>query len=742
MTNGPVRAIVATSAGAETGSGDSLGRSLAVLGGVLANGIDVHRCLAARALGRIGHAAAVGPLVEALLDEDEDVRTDAAEALAAIDAEGAEKQLLENLLGDPCSEVKLAAMSALARRGNADVVPWLRRLLKGRDEAVAWDEDEFHTSGWDDWLDIQRKAIEALADLGVDAAVPDIVDSVAGEDVQDVSEIAFPALARLGDAGIAALDDFLAAEDVRHRRRAAAALAGIDADAAAGPLDRAFQDPAPEVRLAAAQVLAQRNATDSRLAGLFDDGDSDLRAAAVRFAGRHHPKRLPDLLEDPSVEVAAAVLEVLAVPPAITDAPSLAEPLRAILAGSSARLAALAGPVLAVVAGSAARDDLIVQLTSADRPLEVRLGALRGLFRIADAAAVTALTAAVGDEARFIRIEAMTALASLAKVDGDWPNAAADALLAALQGGLIPPPVEEVIREDTAADGPCEGDETRADETMPDKVFPTSTLASILEDDTALADRAGLPAPGVELTQGDMERLALARRIKGKKNVPLVPRVVVFDDVRRFAARVLGDLDRSQVIDALAVALGDDDSEVRLAAAESLARIGARGVRLADAVGQALVAVAADENRNLRLMVVRALGASDADITADTLQRGLADADSFVRSEAVRSLARRGLTGASTVALLDDDDPETRLTAARSLAQAADDDAIGRLVDFAFSHEGYHGREAGKLMRRIDAAEASSRLLAVLDDPDRARVWSVAIETLEELHRAQQPAVG
>ncbi|MCH8999001.1 MAG: HEAT repeat domain-containing protein, partial [Proteobacteria bacterium] len=68
---------------------------------VLREGIDIHRCQAAQALGRIRDPAGVRALVDALLDEDEDVRTDAAGALARLAPPAAGRQLLENLLGDP-----------------------------------------------------------------------------------------------------------------------------------------------------------------------------------------------------------------------------------------------------------------------------------------------------------------------------------------------------------------------------------------------------------------------------------------------------------------------------------------------------------------------------------------------------------------------------------------------------------------------------------------------------------------
>ncbi|KPU84985.1 hypothetical protein JI58_00330 [Marinosulfonomonas sp. PRT-SC04] len=39
---------------------------------ILSDGIDVHRCAAARALGSMGLAESVQPLINALLDEDPD----------------------------------------------------------------------------------------------------------------------------------------------------------------------------------------------------------------------------------------------------------------------------------------------------------------------------------------------------------------------------------------------------------------------------------------------------------------------------------------------------------------------------------------------------------------------------------------------------------------------------------------------------------------------------------------------
>ena len=82
---------------------------------LLQSGVDVHRCAAASALGCLGDPRSVEILIEALLDEDPDVRTDAAAALAERPDSRAVDQLMENLVGDPCAEVKISSRSVRLR---------------------------------------------------------------------------------------------------------------------------------------------------------------------------------------------------------------------------------------------------------------------------------------------------------------------------------------------------------------------------------------------------------------------------------------------------------------------------------------------------------------------------------------------------------------------------------------------------------------------------------------------------
>ena len=723
-----------------------------VLAGILGQGVDVHRCLAAQALGRIGGelggGAAVQPLIAALLDEDEDVRTDAAEALAKLAGPGADfgagKQLLENLLGDPCAEVKLAAIEALAKLRDGQAIPWLRRMVKGRDEEIVWDEEEFYSSGWDDWVDIQIRAVNALADLNAGEAVPDIVAAIWDEDAQDMTEAAFNALARMGRPGIAALACILNEDSTRLRRRAGAALAATDAGEAVEPLNRALGDPDATVRLAAMRARAARYPADSQLGALLGDPDAAVRAEAVTLCGKHHPDRLPALLDDASAKVQIAALTALAGAGDFPAPEMLTETLRAKLGDEATDLAAAAARAFAAIDPQAALSDLVGLLIDTGRPLEARLGALQGLAAIGGEHAVASLISVLDDGARPIRLEAMSALARLAQAEAVWPNAAGMALLFALRGGYAPEAVGEGEEQDVSApeaagaapQGPAP--EMLAEAGDDGAAFPTSTLNAILDDTPEAREILDLPEAGIELSPADMERLALAKRITPKARMPVLPKVVLHEDIRRFAARVLGDLSQGDVARELAVALTASDAEVRMAAADSLARIGAQLSPLPSAVAEAMVAAVKTAERDLKLPLIRALAACAGDGIGDMVMPYLAEADPFVRKESIGTLSRLGRVGGEIAALLDDPDAAVRQRAAEAIADPgasiAASETVKLLVRFAFSFEGYHGRLAASLLRDLDAPRASALFVDVLSDPERKRIWSVAIEALAELN--------
>jgi HEAT repeat protein len=709
--------------------------------------MDIHRCQAAQALGRIGDSAAVEPLIAALLDEDEDVRVDAAVALGQIADSRAVGPLLENLAGDPCGEVKLAVVQGLARLRASEAVPWLRRLAVARDESIAWDDSAYYADGWDDWVDIQVAAVNALGDMAVGEAVPDIVAAIDDEDGQDLSETGFNALSRMGPSGINALTGYLDSGDERRRRRAAVALAAVDEPAAQAIVAGLLRDPSQEVRLAVARALAGHAPGDERLAILFADADADLRAEAVRLCGSHHPDRLIERLDDGSETVQCAVLDVLPDAYASIGNDALPEMLQAKISESPPMVAAAAVRALVEIAPERARGLLAARLADTATAPDVRLAAVRGLTVTGGDAATPAFIGVLGDDERQIRLEAMAGLLEIAKAAEEWPNAAGDALLAALRGELLPEPDEAALDTDPeeAAAGP---DDTVPAAEVPDETeddaaeaaFPVSTLESILGDNDASA--ASLPGPDetVELTNEDMERLALTVRYPTKKVVPVTPQVAPYQDVRRFGARLLGDLARPDVADALAAVMDEDDRDLRLAAADSLARIGDGLGGLSSETVAALSAAFANTDRDLRLAIIRALGRSDDGGVAGMLIRCLKDEDSFIRLEAVGALATLGGADSDIQPLLQDADPSVRSAAALAIADTGDADAADRLIAFAFEFGGYHRREAARLLRRADAEAANRRFVAVLDDPEQQPVWQIAIEALEELNRVDLTA--
>ncbi len=708
------------------------------MGDIVGSGADVHRCLAAKALGRIGSPEGVQPLVATLLDEDEDVRTDAAEALLQIADPRSGDQLLDNLIGDPCAEVKLAAIDALAKQGDTRVVPWLQRMVRGRDEEIVWDEEGFIESGWDDWVEIQARSVAALAELNAETAVPDIVAALQDDDAQDISEAAFKALAQLGKSGISALARFLEGEPVRLRRRAATALGASVSPEAAGALAAALADPAPEVRGAALRARAGCFPDDPALSVMFADPDAGIRAETVQLIGEKHPERLRHLLDDKADCVRTATLRTLAALADYWVDDEAIALVRAQIIDESAEVSAAAAYALSVLAPQDALEDLAALLADTGRPVESRLGALKGLALLGTEAAAWALAGVIDDAARPVRLAAMTALARLAGDGSPWPNFAGGTLLWVLRRVCDPDPgADEPGQQAATTQSPSEDLEEAEAEPAPEEVAaqaPTSTLAAILEDAPDTRAARSLPEQGVELSANDMERLAIARSVIGKRRMTVAPEIAVQDDIRRFAARVLGDLDHPDVAEELAAALSAEDAEVRKAAADSLARIGARAGSLARAVADAVIEAMATASSDVKLLLIRALGACEADVTADLLLELLTDADSFVRAEAVRSLSRLGQAHDRIEPLLGDADPSVRMSAAEAIAGATDSRMVKPLVDFAFSFEGYHGSQTAKLLKGLDAAAASSLFVDVLRDPARRRTWSVAIEALAELN--------
>jgi HEAT repeat protein len=107
---------------------------------------------AAYALGLIGDATAVKPVVAALKDESPMVRGMAAEALAYIRDLSVTDPLLETLQ-DPSAEVRYWGAFAVGQIGGEDCIPALRHLA---------DSDSEIASGYGSVLDEAEDAIRSI----------------------------------------------------------------------------------------------------------------------------------------------------------------------------------------------------------------------------------------------------------------------------------------------------------------------------------------------------------------------------------------------------------------------------------------------------------------------------------------------------------------------------------------------------------------------------------------------------
>jgi HEAT repeat protein len=748
-----------------------------VLSEILLEGVDVHRCAAARALGQIADQRSAGALQKALLDEDPDVRADAASALGEIAAHGSTGDcaadyagaLMENLLGDPECDVKKAAIAALVEMDHRPLIPVLHSLVVSRGDEIAWDEDEIYTDGWDSWLDIQLMAIKGLGEFGAEEAVPEIVAALDDEMGQDISETAISALVKLGRPGAEALSRLMARGDARRRRRIADALSASSSPDLDALRDRCLGDDSAEVRLPVAVSMAKQKPADPRLEPLFDDLDARVRMAMVTHAGARFPGLVRQRMDDPNSAVRAAAFAVVASCPELFTEDGLADTVRTAISGEPgvATQAALAWVALV---GEDALPALGRSLNDAQVPIAFRIGVIGSLQKIGRAC-VPYLLSVAGDENRQLRLATLTALADFAARDAIWPNSAGDGLLAALSGELVPEPEE--IPEDTPVetpeefldnspiefpvdlppetDRPSETDLETDDGSGPESAAPAqeqrapSTLDLILSGQADKAE-AGVeeeaaPAP-IELTEDQHRLMALSKqRAISKKKIALESTVPPHLDVPRFAARLLGDVVHPDVTAHLIAALAGDDGEMHQAALNSLVQHGEKLGSLPKTGLEPLLTCIGGENADLRRLAVRALGWLDSEGVDQTLQGLLCDNDPHIRLEAVRALDLRGVADDRILACLKDEYSGVRLAAAAALARHRGPEVAGPLVEFAFADDGMYRRDVGRILGAFAREPATEKLLGILADDSLKRHWLVAIEALAEMYQQPEPQI-
>ncbi len=715
-------------------------KTCAVLCEILADGVDIHRCAAARALGKFtANGQAAQTLTAALLDEDADVRTDAAVALGRLGDPANAPALLENLVGDPDGDVKKAALKVLIDMCHAPVLPSLRALAVSRSEDIVWDEDAFYTDGWDDWLDLQIMAIRGLGLMADTESLDAIRTALEDEYGQDVSNVAFGALLQMGAAGAGMLEDLFKTGNQIRRRRIALEVDGNPAAHLATLLSLCLNDPDGQVRLFAVKGLAHRPDGAASLVDMFDDENPDIRALVLETCGAGQPEKTVAAAADSSALVRKTAFSVMAAAPDAFTQDEISGTLEAALK-DEIEVAVAAAMAWAVLAPQEALPMLGGALNGAKLPLEFRLGTIAALRRIGPDAS-RYLRHGASDSERDIRLASLTLLAEFAARDKTWPNPSATALLAALDGQLILPPEPTDAAEDAGDAPPTDetaqsGDEipNLANELDEDALDPgTSTLEEILAP--SAPEATDEPAVEIELSADDQRRLALAKsRSIGKRKVTRAEQIPAHEEIRQFAAELLGDVAHRDITARLCDLLASDDARLASNALASLSRQAQRlGGDMLAAVLPDLVRLLENGDDETPLLAARAIGYATGPEAEAKLSELLTQPSRSIRLEAVLAFDRRGVADARIVAQLCDSWPSVRLAAATTLANHKGPEAIDMLVDFAFSQEGMQHLDAARLLARCAPGLAEQRMLEVLADESRKRIWIVAIEVIDEM---------
>lgn len=697
------------------------------LAAVLDDGSEPERCLAVQALGQMGGAEAADLLIAALRDCDPDVRGDAAVALGRLKDIRAVVPLKDNLLEDPCGDIKVLYLEALDALGAEDCTDIFCALATGRGAAhnVAWDDD---VADWDDWLDVQRAAIVALgAGKGAQIqsnAVAAILSALNDPDGQDLWALACPSLARLGAPGNAALDSLASEATALNRKRIATALAHSD-DRQGLVLDRLLKDKDAGVRIAAIGSAIALGKDDVLLDGM-DDRAAEVRVAVLTAMKRSDGKVLAKGLNDIDAAVRLAACEtVIRFGKRCPGLGLTARIERGLRTASEPLLAAMVGA--AIVAEPKDVLPLIEEIANhRATAAKVRCACLRGLGELKSRDAIDLLSQAVCDERQDIRLEAIVALSKMARSDRPAADRAIDLLASAISGNLVQAPhgwqpeEDNVVqfvpkkgaqaagddgdakikldRDGNIVDPPAEAPDGDV-ETELAETTPTSTLEAIVSFQPSAAETE------IEISDDDLEFLELTGSRHKRRRLDPQASPPAHVDVRRLAACLAGETECGDLVPALVSVLGERDRQLSDTALVSLERLGKAGIDLSEAEHD-LAALANASDVGLRCRAVSALSHVATLSATGLIENAVADGEGSVRAAGLHAAANLPNVQVDPFEYRRDPDRNVRLAAAAIAARSDPAVAIPVLLELALAEDGVHKTEiAGLLAGRFENCE-------------------------------------
>ncbi len=707
---------------------------------------DILRVKAVQGLRDLKATDSVPLLIQALHDDDEDVRVDAAESLGLLGDTSAIPALIENLTYDPCAEVKQNAVQALGLLNAKEAAPLLRQLVIGRGEEIQWDEDEYHRDEWDGWLDIQIMAIDALAKLKDVEAIEPIMLAVNDPENQDLSVQAMNALAQIGDASLPSLGVCAQSSSRRRRFHAVRALASMSSDKALELLDKALDDPDHDIRILAFETLLRRKPSVELFERALEDNSDQVRMAALAKLDLDQMGYLQRALSDPSPKVQLALVRRLSDAQSGTPITSKEQPffkaLYILFENSGAEVSSSALGALAALAPELIKQELKDLFERTDMPKDEQeqrqWAVVDGLSKRDDVFCLEWLQQACGSASRSVRLKALASIGMIAGKEELDDKIKAQALAVLIAFGRSKSFADEEIEqidEDGEADSEvadltADQDESEEEEAQPDleamkdagldlghekdqSEGPTSSLGAILGHEAIakdLIEEAEEQEDIGELSLNEQALLNRARRNLRRRKIDLDGDAEQIEqELCLTAIHLMGEHDWT--IGQLMDIAQSEQADKALAALEALTRLADRSV---DAPLSAREITAedqaeADENADgddrsaIEKVVFSALTSSQmtvqkqglrllaklpqaklvrGDAFRDLVEKCLQDSESTLRIDAMPAYLVLGGDAGKLVPYLQDASTLVRQATMRLLAQKAPNLAIDHIVDF------------------------------------------------------------
>jgi HEAT repeat protein len=266
---------------------------------------------AKEALGKMG-VPAVEPLIRALKDENKGVRGKAAEALGNIGDPRAVEPLIQTLKedSDPDGYVHICTIRALGKIGDRRAVEPIIQQFNER-TTLWWKSEWAEIQKWTKTKRMREKIAEpmrhaletvirrnvqvsvayALGEIGDAKAVEPLIQKL-GDPLQDIQKAAEEALAKIGKPAVDPLIKTLKDANMLRRAGAARAIGHIRDERAVQPLIQALRDKNLGVQWNATEALGKMgvSAVEPLIQALRDE-NYDVRAGAAWALGEIRDRR-------------------------------------------------------------------------------------------------------------------------------------------------------------------------------------------------------------------------------------------------------------------------------------------------------------------------------------------------------------------------------------------------------------------------------------------------------------------